>query len=99
MDYARAIRLARAVKGITQIQLAEAAELDQSYISKLESGKRTPSQSVLTAVADGLELPRILLTLLASEAKDLRGVSNKAVAQELGQTLVRLLFEADNADG
>ncbi len=50
------------------------------------------------AIADGLEVPRLLLTLLASEARDLRGIPNRAVAQDLGVALAELLFDLKHAE-
>lgn len=97
MNYARAIRVARAAKGLSQKQLAAASERDQSYISKLESGKRAPSQRVLQAIADGLKIPRILLTILASEREDLQGLpKSEKLVQELGGTLLDLLLAIDD---
>ena len=92
MDYARAIRVARALKGHSQKDLAIASTIDQSFISKLEAGKRMPSQTTLKAIADGLQIPRVVLTLLASEADDLQGIPNEKYAMAIGSTLANLLF-------
>lgn len=50
----RAIRLA---KGLTQPALAEAAQIEQSYLSKLENGRSSPSDEVLTRLATALGTP------------------------------------------
>jgi len=47
----RAIRLA---KGLTQPSLAEAAQIEQSYLSKLENGRSSPSDEVLLRLAGAL---------------------------------------------
>lgn len=68
----KVIRKYRKAAGMTQDQLAEAigseSENDRrSYISKLESGKRNPSTSVLAAIASALH---ITPAGLISEAMD-----------------------------
>ena len=47
----RALRLA---KGITQEQLAFAAELDLTYIGGIERGRRNPSLLVMARIAEAL---------------------------------------------
>lgn len=102
MDYGRAIRVVRAVKNVSQKDLADAArpkKLDQSHVSRIESGKRKPSEEVLSAIANGLEVPRLLLTLLASEPRDFRGIPHQKMAQDMGVALAELLFEFKDAEG
>ena len=41
---------------LSQSELAEAAGFDHSYVSRLESGTRTPTRSAVTALADALKL-------------------------------------------
>jgi transcriptional regulator with XRE-family HTH domain len=41
---------------LSQSKLAELAELDHSYVSRLESGTRTPSRKVVEAIAEVLAL-------------------------------------------
>ena len=54
---ARAIIEARIKKGITQKILAEKLQTKQSVISRLESGKTTPSLSLLKRLAEALNVP------------------------------------------
>jgi len=51
-DNLRTLRLAR---GLTQPALAEKADIEQSYLSKLENGRSRPSDEVLTRLAQALE--------------------------------------------
>lgn len=56
------IRYQRKLKGMTQEQLAAAAEMERSYVSDLERGMRNPSVAALGRVADALEIePHVLL--------------------------------------
>jgi DNA-binding XRE family transcriptional regulator len=43
--------------GLTQIELAEKAGLPQSHISRLESGKHSPSRVTLEKIAAALDVP------------------------------------------
>ena len=51
-DNLRTLRLAR---GLTQPALAENADIEQSYLSKLENGRSRPSDEVLARLAQALE--------------------------------------------
>jgi DNA-binding XRE family transcriptional regulator len=56
LDGANPIRVWREHRGLTQKQLAENAGISNAYLSQLESGKRTGTADVLTAVAQALDL-------------------------------------------
>lgn len=56
------VRYHRKLKGMTQEQLAAAADMERSYVSDLERGTRNPSVAALGRIADALGLePHILL--------------------------------------
>lgn len=56
------VRHQRKLKGMTQEQLAAAAEMERSYVSDLERGMRNPSVSALGRIADALGIePHLLL--------------------------------------
>ncbi len=48
---------ARSSAGLTQAELAEKSGLPQSHISRLESGKHSPSHTTLRKIAGALGLP------------------------------------------
>jgi len=50
----RAIRDARVKKGWTQDDLGAAADTDRAYVGNLEIGRRNPSFSTLSRIADAL---------------------------------------------
>lgn len=62
-----AIRLGRAAKNISQREMAKKAGLSLSYISLLENGQRDPSFSTLQAIASALEVPIVVLVVLATD--------------------------------
>jgi DNA-binding XRE family transcriptional regulator len=56
LDGANPIRAWREYRGLTQVQLAQVAEISVPYLSQLESGKRKGSTAVLSAIAAALDL-------------------------------------------
>jgi transcriptional regulator with XRE-family HTH domain len=51
------LRKARRSAGLTQEQLAFAANLDRTYISQLEHDKKSPTLDVLFRLCDALGMP------------------------------------------
>lgn len=91
MDYGRAIRIVRTARGLSQAQLAERLSIGTSHLSLLEAGKRQPSVQVLDEVATVLNVPPHLLTLLASDAADLKDPKNAEEVNELARALLKVL--------
>jgi DNA-binding XRE family transcriptional regulator len=56
LDGENPVKVWREYRGMTQQQLAEAAGISASYLSQIESGKRTDSAEVLVAIAKALRL-------------------------------------------
>lgn len=91
MDYGKALKIARAIKGIQQAEVALKADLDPSYVCMLKKGKRKPSLGSIERLSSALGIPTHLFSLLATEKKDLK----KADAEELarvGESLARLVL-------
>lgn len=56
LDYlGKLIREKREAKGLTQIEVAEKAQLDRNYIGMVERGERNPSYLSLIKIAKGLD--------------------------------------------
>lgn len=53
----RNIRSRREKCGVTQEQLAFAAQIDLTYVGGIERGRRNPSLMVLARIADALDTP------------------------------------------
>lgn len=56
LDGENPIRVWREYRGLTQQQLAETAGISTPYLSQLESGKRTGSTEVISAIVNALGL-------------------------------------------
>ena len=92
MNYSKAIRVARSLADLSQGELAGKSEIDRSYLSLIESGKRKPTIKTLEKIAAALKIPFHLLVLLGSEGGDAKNVSKKQVAN-LSLALSKLLLK------
>lgn len=90
MDYGKALKIARALAGLQQKEVAELAGVNPSYISMIEMGKRQPSVKTIQKLSRALKMPTHLLTLLAAEEGDLPPDSGEM--ERVGESLTRLLI-------
>jgi transcriptional regulator with XRE-family HTH domain len=60
-SFGRNVRRHREEQKITQEQLAERADLDQTYISGIERGLRNPGIKNVARLAKALEVPTAIL--------------------------------------
>lgn len=54
--FGKVLKQIREEKGMTQEKLAELAEVDRTYIYRLETGKRSPSLNIIFRLADALKV-------------------------------------------
>jgi len=90
MNYARAIKTIRAARELSQSEFSKIVGIDQSLISRIESGNRKPSIKNLETISKKLFVPLHLITLLASEKSDLKRISERE-AKALSYNLLELL--------
>lgn len=79
------IRRLRKVNGLTQAQLAKAIGVDESYISKIETGRLpyTPSEETLRLLAQVLKADQLELLALAQKTpEELQSVVDSPSARE-----------------
>ncbi len=55
-DFSQLLKQYRERGRVSQSRLAEIAGFDHSYVSRLESGNRTPTREAVTKLADALDL-------------------------------------------
>ena len=55
-QFGQCLKNARTKKGLSQEKLAEAANLDRTYISLLERGKRNPSLLCIISICRALDI-------------------------------------------
>lgn len=90
MNYPRAFRILRGVKGLKKVELAKLLGVHESYISVIESGKRPPGRRLLENMASKLGVPIHLLDLLAADKKDLQHIGPET-ANTMGRFLLSLI--------
>ena len=56
LDGENPLRVWRSYRGLTQQQLADAAQISKPYLSQIESGKRAGTAEVLGRIADALDV-------------------------------------------
>jgi transcriptional regulator with XRE-family HTH domain len=89
MSLGQAIRALRANEGITQRELAELADIDQSYLSMIESDKRkNPGLGVVAGLASALHMS---LDELAAHAGHAAGPPEPDVMSDRALRLFREL--------
>jgi transcriptional regulator with XRE-family HTH domain len=57
--FGKALKRFREVRRVSQSKLAERAGFDHSYVSRLESGARTPTRDAVEQLSRALELDRV----------------------------------------
>lgn len=91
MNYGKALKIARAINGTQQAELAQEADLDPSYVCLLEKGKRKPSVATIERLSRALQIPTHLFSLLAAEKDDLIEADAEEIAR-VGESLARFLL-------
>lgn len=94
MNYAKALKLIRSLKGYSQAQAAELAGLDQSYLSKIENGARIPPIEIFDKIVNSLNVPLNLAYLMGADESELKGISGQQ-RDQLAKTLVEIIVEQD----
>jgi transcriptional regulator with XRE-family HTH domain len=74
MNIGHALKVTRSAKNLSLETLAERAELSQSYLSMIESGKRKPTLSSIQKIATALGVPTPILLFLAADKGELEGI-------------------------
>lgn len=95
MNYGKALRIARAISGLQQKELAKKAGLDASHVSLIEKGARNPSVGAISKLCDALEIPESLFTMLAAESADLKGIKEDEF-EGIGRFLARFVLQHDS---
>ena len=63
----RVVKTLRKEAGLTQLELAARADLDNSMVSRIEQGERNPTWATLSRLSNGLEVPMWALVKRAYE--------------------------------
>lgn len=94
MQYAKAIKRLRRVRGLSQSELAQRIGKTPGYISKLEIGDRVPATEVIEDICGALGVPYYLFALLASSDEEINNLPAKET-HLLAENLLQVLVGAD----
>jgi transcriptional regulator with XRE-family HTH domain len=89
MNLGKAIKVVRVMRGLTQEELANLADLSVSYISLLERNKCDPAWSVVMRIAYELNINPITFIALAETRTGL----SKELLEKLSEHILRELGE------
>ena len=90
MEVGKTIRLCRARKGWTQAELSKRTGITVPHLSMMEHDLRDPSMDSMRALANAFDLPLNVLVFLASEPKELVGLSDE-LKEKLSHAALTLL--------
>ncbi len=96
MNIGSGIIILRKERNLTQIQLANALSISQTYLSQLELNKKKPSLDLLQKISDYLEVPLYYLIFKSVDLADIKS-DKKEIHQQISpvidslmQSLIRL---------
>ena len=77
-SFAAELKSRRTELGISQEQLALRAEVNRTFVGKIETGKNQPTLAVIHRLSEGLEcdLPEMLTSVLKRYRKEIRLLPN-----------------------
>lgn len=98
MNYGKALRIARAIAGLQQKEVADLSGINSSHISLMEMGKRKPSVKSLEKLCKALRIPKHLFMLLGAESSDFN-IADPEEMHRVAESLARLLFSNAHRHG
>ncbi|WP_266170170.1 helix-turn-helix transcriptional regulator [Dyella subtropica] len=80
----RALKLVRTFHDVSQVELASNLHISRSYLSEVESGKKTPSMDLLNEYAKHFSVPLSSLVIISEgfEEGKLSGKVKKAATEK-----------------
>lgn len=95
-EFGALLKSLREKRGVSQSKLAERADFDHSYVSRLESGARMPTREAVDRLGEALDLEQNLLDSLLAAAGFLPRDVSSLLSNEpvIGEVLDLLQDEA-----
>jgi transcriptional regulator with XRE-family HTH domain len=91
-DFGQLLKTLRERRGVSQSKLAEKAEFDHSYVSRLESAARMPTRDAVDRLGSALELSDVELDSLLAAAGFLpKDVANLLTSEPVLSEVLELL--------
>lgn len=92
MNITKKIRELRENKGMSQAELAKAAGLSTTYISLMESGKKSPTLKSLEKISTALDIPFPVLSFMSLSEEDIP-VEKRSAFRLLGPSVNAMIKE------
>lgn len=95
MSVIATIRSLREEKKMSQAELARLAGLSTTYISLLESGKKSPTLNSLQKISEALGMPFPILSFISLDADDIKPEKRDAfeLIEPVIKTMIKKVFE------
>lgn len=90
MNIGQSVKKLRKERDLRQGQLAESIGITQTYLSQIESGKKTANTSVLVKISEYFEIPLPIIFWFAIEEKDV-AKSKQAAFRTLKPTIDQMI--------
>lgn len=92
-----AFKIVRVFNSMTQQELAKKLEISDSYLSQIESGKRTPTLETIKAFSSFFGIPVSGMMFFAEQLSTGEGENDKEARQAFGRRILGLLSKIDRA--
>jgi len=94
-----AIKIIRVFNGMTQKEMADELQMSDSYLSQIESGKRTPTLETISSVSKTLRIPVSSLMFFAEQLGSDRGAEDRERRLAFGRRLIEFLSKVERTAG
>lgn len=92
-----AIKIIRVFNGLTQQELALKLDISHSYLSQIESGKRTPTLDTISSVSSEFRIPVSSLMFFSEQLGSDQTESDRERRQLFGKRLIEFLSKIERA--
>jgi transcriptional regulator with XRE-family HTH domain len=92
-----AIKIIRVFNGMTQQELAKTLDISDSYLSQIESGKRTPTLETMSAISKTFRIPVSSLMFFSEQLGSDRNPRDRERRLAFGRRLIEFLSKAERA--
>lgn len=99
MSYGKALKLIRTSRNISQKELSVLVDVNPSYISLIEKGKRIPTIEIIEKIVKALDIPIHLFFLLSSDKEEVKKLYPTSNINKIGTLLLNILLNSDQTNG
>lgn len=90
-----AIKIIRVFNNMTQQELAAQLSISDSYLSQIESGKRTPTLDTIKAVSENFRIPVSSLMFFSEQLSASENGNDRVARLAFGRRILSMLTKID----